>query len=57
LQRAKGGDGKAIDFRLRTAELPDKAAATELCDKLHARKIECLVIRQPPDLWTAAKPG
>jgi Flp pilus assembly protein TadD len=56
LQRTKGGD-KAIDFRLRTAELPDKTAATELCEKLHAQKIECLVIRQPPDIWTAAKPG
>ena len=37
---------------LRTAELPDKAAATTLCNVLQERGIACLVIRQAPGRWT-----
>jgi len=51
-QSADAETGKGVIFRLRTAELPDKAAATMLCNVLRERGIACLVIRQAPGRWT-----
>lgn len=57
LKRVGKAMGNAINFRLRTAELPDKATATDMCKKLQAKGLNCLVIRQPPDRWTEANAG
>lgn len=42
--RVDRGDGSAT-FRIQAGPLPDAAAASELCDKLKARKLTCLVVR------------
>ena len=57
LQRVGGSHGNGIDFRLRTAELPGKSAATDICKKLQTQGVECLVIRQLPDRWIGAEAG
>lgn len=52
-RNGNGPAGHAVNFRLRTADLPDKAAATTLCSVLKERGIACLVVRHRPDIWGA----
>ncbi len=45
VQRADLGPGKGVYYRLRAGPLSDEATARELCDKLKARKVGCLIVR------------
>ena len=38
---------KGVFYRLRAGSFADKAAATALCDSLKARKVGCLIVRNP----------
>jgi hypothetical protein len=51
-RNADGTTENGINFRLRTADLPDRAAATTLCGVLKERGIPCLVIHHRPNHWT-----
>jgi len=50
-RRGGAGDPRDIRFRLRTAPLADQVTAARLCNMLRERGVDCLIVRQSPDLW------
>jgi len=45
IQRVDLGGDKGVFFRIRGGELPDRAQANALCDKLKAIKVGCLAVK------------
>ncbi len=45
VERADLGAGRGVYFRLRAGPLADEAAAKRLCERLKARRLDCLVVK------------